>query len=278
MDKYDKTIIITITIIIIVIVIIHNYFRNIEYFNPIVTTNYGLTCKPHSTLDCASNNYRIPGTARADSSCETCPSGEKPNEHKTDCIDCLVGTAGTGGTCTLCLPGKEPNEHKTDCIDCIVCSSTQYFTGSCHNGGSSNNKTCLDCPVCNDATQYSTGSCGGNFNDKTCHDCPCGQIPNQERTSCRWDPYNWYQFHGRDLEGECTKITGNIYDNYWTGGWAASSFLVPRNSQIALYTYRNWEGKCFSIANTSSDAPMYDNVPPDFDNNVQAIRINTVCP
>ena len=156
MDKYDKTIIIAIIIIIIVIVIIHNYFRNIEYFNPIVTTNYGLICKPHSTLDCASNKYIIHGTATTDNRC----SHGCPPDNLCDGISAtptcgfgnyrIPGTATTDSECSPCPPDYWCNGFTM----CPVCSSTQYSTGSCSN------------------------------NNKTCHDCADGKQPNAGRTAC----------------------------------------------------------------------------------------------
>ena len=231
-------------------------------------------CSQHSNTQCKQCQ---PGYVGIECSIKCDPiKGEIPRDDKTACktIGSNKYIDPNDNTKEKDIPSnkyRNPNDARL-LNDCSSCQNGKYKTGGCSG---TTNTTCSSCPVCS-STQYSSGSCGGSSNNKTCYDCPCGQIPNSNRNGCIWDPYNFYQFYDQNLGGGCSKINNNISHNYWGWNAVASSFLVPRNSQMAVYTMPNYNGECYGGTSPSNSASTF-NMPSWMDNNINSIRLNTTC-
>ena len=219
--------------------------------------------------------------------CKECESGEYVeqacSEHSnTQCKQCNPGYVGIGCT-KKCDPkkGEYPNSSKSGC-DTIT--SDKYITDDyiIHNVPDGfyrnpNDATIiLRCPSCS-SNQYYTGSCGGSTNTKECHNCSCGKIVNSYKTGCNWDN-NFYQYYHYNLEGGCSKISGDISGNFHGWNAVASSFLIPPGKSMAIYDKANYGGNCVSAWSTGGHS--YFNLEGEwssFNDNVQSIRINRKC-
>jgi hypothetical protein len=171
-----------------------------------------------------------PGLFSSHGICVGCGKGKEPNQHQSECINCLNGTYSDSGECKPCPAGTESHSlvgagdgvswadwAETDphslegAADCIVCHGGRYkeegWTAceECDGGyePTTNHTQCIECPA---------GRAGING---TCDLCPDGFRPNALPQSCTI---------GNKIENsdvDCVGMTGDVCEFQCNFGFTA---------------------------------------------------------